>query len=103
MPRLSKGVRRVKFFIEGGRPLSGTISVAANKNAVLPMMAAALLADYDCYLENVPAIADVFTMADILCELGAQVDTLDEARMRINCRGVTSFHPSEQLVERLRA
>ena len=48
-----------KFVIEGGRPLSGTIEVAANKNAVLPMMAACLMTDQDCYLENVPAIADV--------------------------------------------
>ena len=48
-----------RFLIEGGVPLHGEIEVAANKNAVLPMMAACLLTDEDCYLDNVPAIVDV--------------------------------------------
>lgn len=93
----------MKFYIEGGTALSGEIAVAANKNAVLPMMAASLLTDADCYLDNVPSIADVATMADILRQLGADVEFLAENRVRINCSGVDSFHPPEHLVERLRA
>lgn len=93
----------MKFRIEGGASLSGEIAVAANKNAVLPMMAACLLTDDDCHLENVPAIADVATMAEILRQLGAEVEFLAESRIRINCSGVESFHPPEHLVERLRA
>jgi UDP-N-acetylglucosamine 1-carboxyvinyltransferase len=92
-----------KFVIEGGRSLHGEIEVAANKNAVLPMMAASLMTDDDCYLENVPAIADVATMAEIMRELGAIVEELPGRRMRINCKNVTEFHPPEHLVERLRA
>lgn len=92
-----------RFIIEGGRPLNGEIAVAANKNAVLPMMAACLLTDDDCYLENVPAIADVSTMRAILVELGARVEPVGEKRLRINCSGVSSYHPPEHLVERLRA
>lgn len=101
-----KTVQRVpmsKFVIEGGHPLEGEIHVAANKNAVLPMMAAALLTDEDCYLDNVPRIADVSTMAAILQELGATVEQCEERVLRINCANVASFHPSEELVERLRA
>src|SRR5947209_9279139 len=92
-----------KFVIEGGRPLQGEIDVAANKNAVLPMMAACLMTDEDCYLENVPAIADVAAMGEIMRELGAIVETLPGRRMRINCKDVTDSHPPEHLVERLRA
>jgi UDP-N-acetylglucosamine 1-carboxyvinyltransferase len=92
-----------RFLIEGGVPLRGEISVAANKNAVLPMMAACLLTDDDCYLDNVPAIADVSTMVDILRELGATVEPVDGNRLKINCSGVASYQPSERLVERLRA
>jgi UDP-N-acetylglucosamine 1-carboxyvinyltransferase len=91
-----------KFLIEGGKPLNGEISVAANKNAVLPIMAACLLTDEDCFLENVPRIADVATMIELLEELGATVELLDESRIRINCSKVSSYHPSERLVERLR-
>src|SRR5438270_12021704 len=92
-----------RFLIEGGRPLAGHIAVAANKNAVLPMMAACLLTDDDCHLENIPAIADVATMADILRELGAEVEQIPGGSMRINCSGVHSYHPPAHLVERLRA
>jgi UDP-N-acetylglucosamine 1-carboxyvinyltransferase len=92
-----------KFIIQGGRPLSGEISVAANKNAVLPMMAACLLTDDDCFLDNVPGIADVVTMASILRELGAEVEQVSSNRLRINCSGARSYHPPEYLVERLRA
>lgn len=92
-----------KFVIEGGQPLSGEIEVAANKNAVLPLMAACLLTDDDCYLDNVPAIADVTTMAATMQELGAVVEEVPGRRLRINCSGVHSHHPSVELVERLRA
>jgi UDP-N-acetylglucosamine 1-carboxyvinyltransferase len=92
-----------KFIIQGGRALSGEISVAANKNAVLPMMAACLLTDDDCFLDNVPGIADVVTMASILRELGATVEHESSSRLRINCSGARSYHPPEHLVERLRA
>jgi len=92
-----------KFRIEGGAALNGEIEVAANKNAILPMMAACLLTDEDCYLENVPKIADVDTMSAILCEIGAAVEPLPGKRLRINCSTVTSYEPPAQLVERLRA
>lgn len=92
-----------KFVISGGRPLNGTIDVAANKNAVLPMMAATLLTDEDCILSNVPAIADVATMSDIMRRLGAVVEELPGRRLRINSTAVTSDHPPEALVERMRA
>src|SRR5205823_13078199 len=77
-----QGVVMSKFLIEGGVTLSGEIEVAANKNAVLPMMSACLLTDDDCYIDNVPAIADVATMASILQDLGATVEPLDKNRLR---------------------
>lgn len=92
-----------KFVIEGGRPLAGEIEVAANKNAVLPMMAACILTEEDCFLDNVPAIADVAAMSEIMRELGAVVEPLGGRRLRINCADVRSHHPPEDLVERLRA
>ncbi len=92
-----------KFVIQGGRPLAGEIDVAANKNAVLPMMAACVLTEDDCYLNNVPAIADVATMAATMREMGAVVEQLPGGRLRINCADLNSHHPPAELVERLRA
>ena len=81
-----------KFVIQGGVPLSGQIDVEANKNAVLPMMAAALLTDDDVFLDNVPGIVDVDTMSTILSELGAEVERLNCHTLRLNCSGVTGFN-----------
>ncbi len=59
-----------KFVIEGGHPLSGDVTPAGNKNAALPLLAAALLTDGDLTLDNVPVIGDVHTMLQLLGELG---------------------------------
>ncbi|MGH2600087.1 MAG: UDP-N-acetylglucosamine 1-carboxyvinyltransferase [Dehalococcoidia bacterium] len=63
--------------IDGGRPLRGAVRVSGAKNAALPAMAASLLSGDDCILENVPAIADVEVMAELLRRLGAVVSQHD--------------------------
>src|SRR5207245_11765874 len=61
------------FRVSGGRPLKGTIRPAGNKNAALPILAATLLADGPCRIDNVPHIRDVETMLELLAHLGAAV------------------------------
>src|SRR5438552_418138 len=61
------------FSVTGGRPLRGTIRPAGNKNAALPILAATLLAEGPCRIENVPHIRDVETMLELLTHLGATV------------------------------
>ena len=61
------------FRVTGGRPLSGTIRPAGNKNAALPILAATLLADGPCRIDNVPRIRDVETMLALLQDVGAAV------------------------------
>ncbi|MBW3658475.1 MAG: UDP-N-acetylglucosamine 1-carboxyvinyltransferase [Actinobacteria bacterium] len=62
------------FVVRRSAPLSGTIRVPGAKNSVLKLMAASILAPGETVLSNVPAIADVPVMADILRGLGADVD-----------------------------
>jgi UDP-N-acetylglucosamine 1-carboxyvinyltransferase len=61
------------FCVTGGRALKGTIRPAGNKNAALPILAATLLTDGPCRIENVPHIRDVETMLALLEHLGAAV------------------------------
>ena len=61
------------FYVTGGRALKGTIRPAGNKNAALPILAATLLADGPCTIDNVPHIRDVETMLALLEHLGATV------------------------------
>src|SRR6266545_1593767 len=65
------------FCVTGGRALKGTIRPAGNKNAALPILAATLLADGPCRIDNVPHIRDVETMLALLEHLGASVRWLE--------------------------
>ena len=62
-----------KFVITGGNELSGEIEVAGAKNAVLKQMAAALLFAGPVCIKNVPNLADVYSMLEVLEFLGAKV------------------------------
>lgn len=63
-----------KFVIEGGITLRGKVKVSGAKNAALPIMAACLLTEGRCQLENIPEVSDIVTMKGVLEELGAKVE-----------------------------
>jgi UDP-N-acetylglucosamine 1-carboxyvinyltransferase len=88
--------------VEGGRRLSGRLTVEGNKNAALPLIAACLLTPDECVLTNVPRIRDVDVLVDLLVSLGASVDGRGTSVLRIRCAEVTSDRPDPALVGRLR-
>jgi len=93
-----------RFVIKGGRPVSGVHRTPGNKNAALPMLAASLLTAEPVVLRNLPLIADVRTMIDLLAELGAQVELDGERRtVRICARRVKSTHLSKALCGKVRS
>jgi UDP-N-acetylglucosamine 1-carboxyvinyltransferase len=73
-----------KFVIDGGRPLSGTVRPAGNKNGALPILAASVLTAEDVIVRNVPRIRDVASMINLLEGLGVTVEWLDEHAVRLN-------------------
>lgn len=62
-----------KFVINGGKPLSGTIEVKGAKNAATKILAACLLTDEECVIENLPEIEDVFRMIEIMKSIGVEI------------------------------
>jgi len=62
-----------KMVVEGGVPLAGTVTVSGAKNAALPIVAAALLAEGDHVVRNVPDLADVRTMGRLLTHMACEV------------------------------
>lgn len=62
-----------QFIIKGKKPIGGRYKVPGNKNAALPMLAASILTTEPITLTNVPFIADVLTMIDLLISMGAEV------------------------------
>lgn len=89
------------FRLEGGRRLEGTVKVSGAKNASLVIMCAALLAEGETVLENVPRIRDVEVMVDILRYLGAEARWLADGALSIKqvqgLRTDTPYDLSRQL------
>src|SRR5260370_5569344 len=59
--------------IRGGRQLKGEIRISGSKNAALPLMVASLLTDRKLTLHNVPRLADITTMIQLLQQHGVEV------------------------------
>jgi UDP-N-acetylglucosamine 1-carboxyvinyltransferase len=91
-----------KLRIEGGRRLSGRITVEGNKNSALPLLAACLLTEQECVLTNVPRIRDVGVLADLMMGLGAKVDGVGTSTLRVRCDTITGDRPDPVLVGKLR-
>lgn len=100
-----------KIRIRGGKPLNGTIRIGGAKNAALPLMAACLLSDEPLVLSNVPHLADITTMANLLGQHGTQVSLEGhDAKeghtgrvMSLTARDITSTTAPYDLVRRMRA
>ncbi len=92
-----------KFVIEGGVPLSGTVTPAGNKNAALPILAACLLTDDEVVLRNVPRINDVETMVELLQSLGASVRWTGPSEIAVEAAEIAGTDVDRELSERIRA
>jgi len=92
-----------QIVIHGGRPLNGTVAIGGAKNAVLPIMAAALLMDGPVVLHRVPRLADVATMAGVLSGLGMCVDWTGPSTMRIEPHDRRPTIADRELVSAMRA
>ncbi len=91
------------FVIEGGRPLSGAVRAAGNKNGALPILAATVLASEPVCLENVPRIRDVETMVEILADIGAHVSWTGANELTVDAANVTKTSLDPELCRRIRA
>jgi UDP-N-acetylglucosamine 1-carboxyvinyltransferase len=91
------------FIIDGGQPLSGEITVAGNKNAALPMLAATLLSDEPVRLLNVPEIRDVHTMQAALADVGSSVGLDPSGALVCHAANIRSSAPAPEICQRMRA
>ncbi|MEX2105338.1 MAG: UDP-N-acetylglucosamine 1-carboxyvinyltransferase [Solirubrobacterales bacterium] len=92
-----------KFVIQGGAPLSGELTVAGNKNAALPILAACLLTEEDLLLHRVPRIRDTEAQIALLERLGVEAAWVADNSVRLCARGVSDASVDEDLSRRIRA
>ena len=91
------------FIVQGGRPLSGRIRPAGNKNAALPCITACLLTTEPVTLSNVPRIRDVLNLLEVMESLGASVEWTEGNTVRIDTSGVTAGNVDREMAAKIRA
>ncbi len=94
-----------RIVVEPNGPLAGTVRAGGAKNSALKLMVACLLAEGRSVLTNVPRIADVETMAEVLRAVGARVERLDNGDVAVTTPAADQLVPVApyDLVERMRA
>ena len=99
-----------KILIRGGVPLAGTIKIGGAKNAALPLMAAALLTAEPLVLANLPDLADITTMTNLLVQHGVAIGmceadpaTMPDRVLELSARNIASTTAPYDLVRQMRA
>jgi UDP-N-acetylglucosamine 1-carboxyvinyltransferase len=92
-----------KLIINGGHPLKGEVRISGAKNATLPILMAALLADEPVTISNVPHLHDVTTTLKLLAGMGAQFTVGEKMSIEVDTRDITHFYAPYDLVRTMRA
>ena len=92
-----------KYLVQKSNPLSGEVEISGAKNAVLPIMAAALLSEEECTLFDVPALRDVDVLTQLLTHIGAVVKKADTNTLNIYTPNINTYEAPFELVKKMRA
>ena len=92
-----------KLIIKGGVPLNGEIRISGAKNAVLPIMAATLLADSPLIIRNIPHLHDVTTTMELLGQMGVLLTVDEKMNIEVDARPIKSLYAPYDLVRTMRS
>jgi len=93
----------IQYIVEGGHKLRGAIEPSGNKNAALPIIAAALLTDQPVTLENVPRIRDTETLVELIRSVGASAEWRGRNRLTVHAKHIRAADLDPDLCARIRA
>ena len=92
-----------KFVIEGGERLRGSVRVSGSKNAVLPVLAATLLAEGAYRITSVPALRDVGSMVKLLSFIGAKCERTEDNALIVDTTAAQNYTAPYEMVKEMRA
>ena len=92
-----------KLIVHGGNPLNGTVRVSGAKNAVLPIIVASMLGVGKSTLTEIPELADVHTVSEVIKSLGVAVESPEKGTLVLDGTNITSTVAPYDLVRRMRA
>src|SRR5580692_54223 len=93
----------IQYIVEGGHRLKGAIEPSGNKNAALPIIAAALLTEHPVTLDNVPRIRDTETLVELIRSVGASADWQKPNTLAIHAKNIRAADLDPELCARIRA
>ena len=93
----------LRYIVEGGNTLAGSITPSGNKNAALPIIAAALLTDQKVILENVPRILDCETLVELIISMGVTAEWTARNTLAIEAKVVQPSALDPLLCAKIRA
>ncbi len=93
----------MQYVIRGGVPLAGDVVIGGAKNAALGILAAAIMADEDVTIENLPDVRDINVLLEAIEEIGASVCRTDAHTVRINGKSIHSVRVNGDYIKRIRA
>ncbi len=91
------------YYINGGRPLQGEITVSGSKNAALGIVAAACVLDGPCVIENLPKISDVLTQLELCRNLGATVEIREDGNVYFDATKIKQAEVTDERARDIRA
>ncbi len=92
-----------KILVNNSGPLHGEVVISGAKNSVLPLLAATLLTEETCIIEDTPDLVDVAVMKKMLTNYGAQIDDSEPGVIRVSVPEIISCEGDADLVQEMRA
>ncbi len=92
-----------QYIIKGGSPLVGEVEIGGAKNAALPILAAAIMADEPVLIENLPNVNDINILIEAIGQIGAKVRRIDEHTVEIDGSTVTETDIQFEIIKKIRA
>ncbi len=91
------------YYIRGGKPLKGDITVSGSKNAALGIIGAACVLDGPCVIENLPFVSDIVIQLELCRNLGAKVDVDEDGTVHFDPRGISTHEITDERARDIRA
>ncbi len=92
-----------QYAIKGGNPLVGEVEIGGAKNAALPILVAAVMANEPVVIENMPDVRDTNVLLEAMAEIGAKVERIDRHTVKINGSHIQSVKVDGEFVKKIRA
>ncbi len=92
-----------RYIVKGGTPLEGEVEISGAKNAALALLAAAIMTDEDVTIENLPNVRDINVLLQVMGEIGAKINRVNDHKVIINGSTITSYTVDNESIRKIRA